>query len=321
MTTRAWVVGASGLLGSTTVHATLRRDGWSVLDVPPMPWHDRAALAGRAAGAARQLVADLDPATDDWAMLWLGGAGVTSSPEAQLRLELEQLQLVLDQLPVVTAGGVQGGIFYASSAGGVYGGSAAPPFTEHTEPRPLGAYGRSKLEAEQIVRRTAERLGVASLVGRISNLYGPGQKLAKMQGIISHLARAQFSPAPASVYVPLDTMRDYLFVEDAAELVLDAMDELRARGGHHTKILASQASATIGELLGQFHALLKARPHVMLGQSDQAANQAIDLRLRSVVWPHLDVRDLTPLPVGVHRTMQAVLGELVTSTTAPAARP
>jgi UDP-glucose 4-epimerase len=48
----------------------------------------------------------------------------------------------------------------------------------------------------------------------------------------------------------------------------------------------------------------------MLGQSEAAALQAIDLRLRSVVWTHLDRRDLTPLPVGIHATMRSVLAEL-----------
>jgi UDP-glucose 4-epimerase len=320
--TVAWVIGARGLLGSAVAAEISARPGWQLLPSDPLPWSEPELLEGAAADTMTRLLgaadergaADGEPA--GWAVVWVGGAAVTSTPERLLDEEFEQLETVLAAIESRVARSVaSGAVFYASSAGGVYGGSADPPFTEATEPSPISAYGHFKLRAEDAIIRFGQRTRVPTLVGRIANLYGPGQKLEKMQGLISQLARAQYSPAPASIFVSLDTTRDYLYVTDCAALVCDALDQLRATAAadgplHVTKILASGKAATIGELLGHFHALVKGHPHIMLGQSDAAALQAIDLRLRSTVWPHLDRRDLTPLPVGIHATMRSVLAEL-----------
>ena len=326
-TTVAWVIGARGLLGTAVTAEIASRADWQLLPSDPLPWSEPELLDGVATDTMTRLLAAVeeqgaeDATAATWAIIWVGGAAVTSTPERLLDEELSQLETVLAAIESrLGRGPSRGAVFYASSAGGVYGGSLNPPFTEATEPSPISPYGDFKLRAEDAITRFGARTGVSTLVGRIANLYGPGQKLEKMQGLISQLARAQYSPAPASIFVSLDTTRDYLYVTDAAALVCDALDELRREsdasgdGVHVTKILASGSAATIGELLGHFHALVKGHPHIMLGQSAASSLQAIDLRLRSTVWPHLDRRDLTPLPVGIHATMRSVLAELTAAT-------
>jgi UDP-glucose 4-epimerase len=306
MRTVAWVIGARGLLGSAVSRHIARRTGWEQLAADPLPWSTPERLAEQAAATTARLVEETADG-DRWAILWLAGSAVTAAPQRQLDEELEQLHLVLDAIGSRLDHAAPGAFFYASSAGGIYGGAVDPPFTETTEPAPIAPYGHFKLAAESVVREFAERTGVPSLVGRIANLYGPGQRLEKMQGIISQLARAQISPEPASIFVSLDTIRDYLYVDDAAALVCDCVDELLRDGGHVIKILASGRAVTIGDLLGLVRALAKAHPHIRIGQSSAAAWQAKDLRLRSEVWPHLDRRELTPLPAGMHATMLSVL--------------
>jgi UDP-glucose 4-epimerase len=205
-----------------------------------------------------------------------------------------------------------GTLFYASSAGGVYGGSSVPPFDESTSVAPISPYGVFKVAAERLVTRFAASSGVSSLIGRIANLYGPGQSLEKMQGLISHLARAQFAPGPASIYVPLDTMRDYIYVDDCAELVLDALERLEGEtaGDAVTKVLASGRAVTIGDLLGHIRLLTKRRANAMIGWSALASRQAVDLRLKSVVWPDLDARSLTTLPAGIRATMDDIFARI-----------
>ena len=83
----------------------------------------------------------------------------------------------------------------------------------------MSAYGESKLEQERIVRAWSAATGVPAAIGRFSNLYGPGQDLTKPQGIISRLVRASLRGEPLLVFVPLDTVRDYLFAADAARRV------------------------------------------------------------------------------------------------------
>lgn len=314
MTTTAWVIGGRGLLGGAIRSHIEARPGWTAIDVDPLPWASADLLPDRAGESTDELLAAAGDG--DWAIIWAAGAAVTSSTTAQLDAEAAQLAVILAAIGSrIGAAGRRGAIFYASSAGGIYGGATLPPFTELTEPASISPYGTFKLRAESMVSAFAELHGLSSAVGRIANLYGPGQKLEKMQGLISQLARAQFSPTPAAIYVSLDTVRDYIYVDDCAALVCDFVERLLASASVSgpttvTKILASGQAVTIGALLGHFKALSKSNPHVRLGSSAASSMQALDLRLRSVVWPELDDRQLRPLPAGIHATMQDILFRL-----------
>jgi UDP-glucose 4-epimerase len=318
VTTYAWVIGARGLLGGATAAAIARRADWVLLPADPLPWEDDTALVEAATATAERLLRTAATNSASWAVLWLAGNAVTSTPPAAIARELHQLGLVLDAVGLAsgshgTAGA--GAVFYASSAGGVYGGSAHPPFDENSVPVPISGYGRFKLDAEAALFGFSRATGVSVLAGRIANLYGPGQKLGKMQGLISHLAKAQFSPKPASIFVPLETMRDYIFVRDCAELVLDSVARLaqvtRSAGRVEViKNLASGQAVTISNLLGHIRTLAKGQPNVMLGYSAEASMQGLDLRITSTVWPDLDRRQLTSLPAGIKATMNDVLAHI-----------
>ena len=126
----------------------------------------------------------------------------------------------------------------------------------------------------------------ALLVGRLANLYGPGQDLDKPQGLVSQLCRAQLTRQPLTVYVPLDTMRDYLFVDDAAAMAVAGLGAVTPSGRRALKVLASERSTTVGAVLGDLHRVTRRRPPVVLGVSPRSRRQVRDLRLRSVAWPH-----------------------------------
>jgi UDP-glucose 4-epimerase len=146
------------------------------------------------------------------------------------------------------------------------------------------------------------------MIGRVANLYGPGQNLAKPQGLISVFARAHLTGQPVSVYVSLDTLRDYIFINDAAALIADCLDRLAKpdilSGETIIKIIATQRADTIGALIGACRTVFKRRPRIVLGASPHAKAQAHDLRLRSIVWTELDNRPFTPLSVGIDATVR-----------------
>ncbi|RFA15245.1 hypothetical protein B7R21_04250 [Subtercola boreus] len=317
MTLTTWIVGSGGLLGRALTAAAGARADWQIVPSPPLDWSDRQGVSETSAALLDSwfgALADDRGNTDGWCLIWAAGAGVIGTSREQFGAELAQFDAVLDLVSSAAAvHGVasRGSVFLASSAGGLYGGSATPPYTEQTLPVPLSPYGETKLAMERSLDAFHERTGTAVLKGRIANLYGPGQKLSKMQGLISVLAKAQFSPTPASIFVPLDTVRDYIYVDDCAELILDALERLVSLGEPNiTKILASGEAVTVGALIGHFQSLTRRKPHIMLGSSPTVSMQALDLRLRSVVWSDLDERELTPLPAGIHATMLDILGSI-----------
>lgn len=303
-----WVIGAGGLLGKAVVRELQTRNVEVLTST--IPWSDpESALKAFRDGAE---VLRKAAASGAWTIAWCAGAGVTgTSPEAlEAELWLFAQALKVFEEVLCAGGGQNGAMFLASSAGGVYAGSSTPPFTENSPVQPLAPYGFAKLRAEATVADFARRTGVRTLVGRVSNLYGPGQNLRKPQGLISVFAKAHLTGAPVSVYVSLDTLRDYLFVDDASRLVADGLNRLVCPDVHAgesvVKILASQRADTIGNLIGACRAIFKRRPLIILGASPFAKAQAHDLRLRSVVWPELDAHPVTPLAVGINNTVQEV---------------
>lgn len=300
-----WVIGAGGLLGGAVSSEVGRRGG--LVHRERIPWGDvDRAVEALSEGLAR-VVERSRQTSGAWRVAWCAGAGVTSTAGTSLGDEVRVFRRVLELIADLADSRPEV-VFLASSAGGVYAGSANPPFTELHPPQPISAYGEAKLAMEDAATAFGVRTGTPVLIGRIANLYGPGQNLGKPQGLISHICRAHLIGQPISIYVPLDTVRDYLFVHDCAAMIVEALDA-RARYSIHpvVKIFASQQGATVAALLGECRRIFKRSPRVVLGQSANAQLQARDLRLRSVVWPDVDRRTLTPLPVGIKSTVGGLL--------------
>jgi UDP-glucose 4-epimerase len=269
-----------------------------------VPWRDRAAAATVLADAAQRIIAD----GSDVSIFWCAGAGVVATEPQAFEVELATLSAAVAAITSAsqaTTSRVR--FFLASSAGGVYAGASDPPFSEETEPRPLAPYGWAKLAAEAAVERLADS-GVSVLVGRIANLYGPGQNLTKPQGLIAQLCSAQLERRPLQIYVSLDTARDYVYVDDAAAMALACMTALAREpdGTVVRKIIASHQPTTLASVIGELDRVSKRRPPTVLGAAPSSRFQARDLRFRSVVWPEVDLLCTTPLPVGIAATLADV---------------
>jgi UDP-glucose 4-epimerase len=302
-----WVVGGGGLLGrqlvgcATTSGRTVRTS--------TVPWHDPAAAVAVLARDAERLLGGYG-AVD---LLWAAGAGVVATGQDALDGEVAVLDAFVDELLAACDRhpGATLRVFLASSAGGVYSGSTDPPFTEATPPSAVSPYGTAKLAAEAAVSRLTGA-GATVLVGRIANLYGPGQNLAKPQGLITQLCRAEVRRSPLLIYVSLDTARDYVYVRDAARMVLAGMDLLAGVGPGHAvvKIIASQSAVTLATIIGEISRITKRRAPIVLGTSASTPFQTRDLRFRSTVWPQVDELATTTLASGIGATFADVSASL-----------
>jgi UDP-glucose 4-epimerase len=156
-------------------------------------------------------------------------------------------------------------------------------------------------------------------VGRLSNLYGRGQNVAKPQGLIAHVGRAGLQREPVSIFVPLDTIRDYLFAEDAGKMVVDVVawrEALRAGGARSTttlKIFASEVDTTVASVLGVWRQVLRRPLRVAHATTRATRLQPRVLSFRSCVARELR-RPPTPLPVGVDAVRRDQLAQLMAGT-------
>ncbi|MFJ3472244.1 NAD-dependent epimerase/dehydratase family protein [Microbacterium maritypicum] len=298
MATADWVIGR-GLLGSAI--ASQLGDGVFAVSVN---WADQdASQNDLRAGLARFI----DGADDQWNIYWCAGRGVTSTPRDRMLAEGSVFSAFLDavaELPAEVR--ARGRVFLASSVGGAYAGSAAPPFTEDTPAIPMSAYGETKLAMEQSLRDHATAHGFRGFIARITNLYGPGQDLGKGQGLISVIVESYVTGRPVSIYVPLDTLRDYIYVDDCARVILAAMSRMAAEplGSVVTKIVGAMDALSIGAIMGEMSRLRRKPVPIVTGQGD-ATGQAGDLRVRSIVWPDLDACVSTTVPEGLGNIYRA----------------
>jgi len=303
--TLIWIVGSSGLLGSHLPRALDRHVPHSHIwqFAPRFSWADPPRLAEEVDRAAASFAAAACNKGHAWALLWCAGKGNVNSPAAMLEPEWwvwTRLLEVLGRHLVEPHRELPGYVFLASSAGGVYGGNLPQLLTENTQPRPASEYGAHKLRMEEALRNWANAFSkVSCLIGRISTLYGPGQDLRKPQGIISHLSRCLVYRHPVSIYVPLDTRRDYLFVDDCANQIATSLTRLISEQPRTAlKIFASEQLTSLAQILGVFFRIAKRRSLIVSRQG--SGRQSITLKFRSEVWRDVDGARKTDLAAGIH---------------------
>lgn len=301
-----WVVGAGGLLGSSVVRCA-REQGHTVLASSGVPWSDVAGTVDSIrfdAQAMRQAITESPEDTPQWGIVWAAGHATTASPDSAIDQELETFLKALKAIDEELADIPNGTFALASSAGGVYAGSENPPFSSNSTPKPIGSYGRLKLDQEQGAREALSS-SIRVLIARIANLYGPGQDLGKLQGLISRLALSSVTKEPLTMFVPLDTMRDYITADDAAWRLLHWLTTVDAELS--IRVIASGQATSLGYLINVMKDITRVATPIAYGMHASAAYQSADLRLLPDTDELIEAMPLTPLPAGVKAVYQDVL--------------
>jgi UDP-glucose 4-epimerase len=309
-----WVLGAGGLLGSAITRAARADQRHSVFTGSPLPWNDHQDFIHVLNADARRFRAECGDR--DWAVIWAAGLASVSSSSEATGSEARALQSVVTALSANLPEG-RGAFFLSSSAGGVYAGSEKPPFSIETEPQPLSPYGELKLEQEAI--STSSLAGRCPVViGRFSNIYGPGQDLGKLQGLISRLALSAVTKDPVNIFVSLDTLRDYIYVDDAARIVLALLERTvsaSSAANSEIQIIASGQPVSLGHLINVMQDIARIRIPVAMGAHASAASQSRDLRLRPTDSAITERYASTTLPSGTKAVYLDVLTRFQQATT------
>lgn len=318
--TVAWVLGSSGLLGKALCRQLCRSGTELFSPANRLAWNDSGEFAAQMAAAVHAFAARAG-AADRWEIYWAAGIGtMASSPEA-LAPETQALSLLirlLESEPRMKAS--PGSLALASTAGAIYAGSADDIITENSVPAPTTAYARAKLEQEELARRFADSNDHATvLIARISTLYGAGQAAGKKQGLMTYLARSILRNQPVQIYVPYDTIRDYITTDDAAAAMVAAARDTVGRPRAVTKIVASERPATIAEIVSIFRRLARRAPRIATSANKLSAVYARRVQFRSIVPAGTVTAPPTTLAVGIAQLMAAERVALMHSTRTRAA--
>lgn len=310
----AWVIGAGGLLGSA-VYSAFEEERWLPSSVEKFSWNDYQLLKTELQVAVNEFVSNIS--VSKWTILWCAGTGTVGASQQQLQNETANLSLFLDILSqaIENQPTGKGLLFLGSSAGGVYAGAKSMPANELTAPLPISPYGDAKLEQELLVRGFAQKMNQKVLIGRISNLYGPAQNVNKVQGLISQMCLSVLMHRSCTIFVPLETSRDYLFAADAGRMIYRCCSSLHQESSSHLdrvtiKIFASEQSSTISYLIGECRRLTKKQFRISLAHTSQTVLQPREISFRSLVKPDQQIEDNTPISIGIHAVLQGLLQQI-----------
>jgi UDP-glucose 4-epimerase len=213
-------------------------------------------------------------------------------------------------------------VVLTSSGGTVYDPSAPLPYTEQSPTRATCLYAAAKLAAEG---ELAERAGVIpSVILRLSNIYGPGQRAGKDQGVLAYWLAAAARRETLRVIGDPDSTRDYLYIDDVTACMCLVFEAVMRRpglaaSGPLTLNVGSGGRTSLAELIEVVQSLAEGdlpvemwparrldRPHVWLdsGKANRVLGWRPQTRLAdgvAAMWHELGGRTMT----GTHAALGA----------------
>jgi UDP-glucose 4-epimerase len=199
------VLGAGGFIGRAVV-AALRTEGIPLLAIGSQePAVVDGRLDPRVAAAATVVIATgrTNPALAE------------NAPDTAAR-ELAESHELFQCLRLAHAGRTdRHRVLLTSSGGSVYDTRVRPPYREDSPTARSSAYASLKLDMEESFLAGASE-GSERTVLRLSNVYGPGQRLGSGQGVVGHWLQALTAGDPIRLFGDPATIRDYVFLDDVA---------------------------------------------------------------------------------------------------------
>lgn len=146
----------------------------------------------------------------------------TDSPNDPIHEITRTLPSLHQLLQAIT--GSNAHLIYPSSGGAVYG-NTLHQANESTSLNPTSSYALGKVLSEEIIKFYAATQKIKFSILRYSNIYGATTPRKRLQGIIDTFLDNTKMQKISSVWGNPNTIRDYLHVHDAANAVLEILNQ------------------------------------------------------------------------------------------------
>lgn len=313
-----WVLGRGGLLGGAVAREVGKlREVWS--PSRPIRWTEIDSYQSTMDSAIDEFSSRLAGCGGSWTIYWCAGVGTIGASDGEINGEFERVEYFLGVLASRLAGAASDGtLFYSSSAGGIYGASTEAPISEDSQVAINTAYGSMKLRVEDLFAKWASAMSSRVAIGRISNLYGRGQNVQKQQGLVSAACLSLLKKRPLEVFVPLDTIRNYLYVEDAARVIVGFTEKVSGlpMATAELKIVCSPHNLSIAALLYEIRRVYGHRPPIGLGSRPISSLHNRNLSMNSVRHLEIEPQQFTLPAVGIAEIRRSLLVELMSGSLA-----
>jgi UDP-glucose 4-epimerase len=214
------VTGGAGFIGAAVVRTLLARGAEvTVADTRPSPDHRARSVTG---DLRRPELADRAMARPVTAIVHLAAeTSVLASMSRPVEVHETNVALTLSLLERCRAEGVAS--FVLASTNAVVGDIGDALIDEESRLRPLTPYGATKAAAEMLLSAYSASYGMVGSAVRLTNVYGPGMQ--PKDSLVARLMRASLAQGSMSIYGDGNQVRDYLYVDDAVQGILLALDK------------------------------------------------------------------------------------------------
>ncbi len=114
---------------------------------------------------------------------------------------------------------------------GQYGSAVTLPVSETAPTHPKGIYEISNLTAEKIIQVYNDVHGIAAVLLRLTNIYGPRAQMKHPRyGVVNWFVRLAVDDETIQVFGDGKILRDFLYIDDAVEAILMSALEPKAIG-------------------------------------------------------------------------------------------
>lgn len=175
----------------------------------------------------------------------------TDLPEKALRVNTAGTENLLDTFKNALAG--KRVLLTSTSAAIDRDSFPRTPLVEDSPPRPRTGYGKTKLEAEAILKRKSREYGFDYTILRLTTLYGPG-----MRGGLFYVLADWASRGRLLAKLNWPGRASFVFVEDAARIL--SWLALAEAGRNQTYFVSSGETYSIGELAARISRKQTGRP-------------------------------------------------------------
>lgn len=187
--------------------------------------------------------------------------------------DIENLRRSVEVFERCVAAGIRK-IAFVSSSGAVYGlQTERKAAAESDLPLPVSPYGICKLATEHYLGYFRRKYGMAYVVYRLSNPYGPRQPFKVAHGVVPAFLRSYLIDEEITIQGDGSASRDYIYVEDAARMIAGS---LRRDNRHSVYNIGSGQQTTLNDIVaaleqmlcGKLRATYLAAPRTTLQRTD-----------------------------------------------------
>lgn len=196
-------------------------------------------------------------------------------------------------------------VIFTSSAGTIYG-HTDQKAAEDSFKNPFSPHGIIKLTMEYFLNYFNVKYGVSFDVYRIPNVYGPGQNTGKGLGIINTFIEKIVSENQIRIYGDGKNVRNYIYVEDLAELMALSLTTDIARSEIYNA--SSDDTLTINELVEVLRKTVSENFEVVYASNRKSDNPAIYLD-NTKILNAIPGFKFTGIEEGIRKTYEHIRGK------------